>query len=64
MIYGTYNGRQVCSVMQACTLTGMCRRTIYGWMKAGRIEYVLAPSGARRIYVDSLFREKTEHDAA
>jgi excisionase family DNA binding protein len=42
--------------MKACERVGVCRRTIYNWMQAGRIEWVRTAGGARRIFADSLFR--------
>lgn len=44
------------SVNEACTLAGICRRTFYNWLNAGRLDYVRTSGGSIRIYVDSLFR--------
>lgn len=49
--------RQMCSIMKACELTGVTRRTIYYWMEDGKVEFIRVASGSRRIFVDSLFRE-------
>jgi excisionase family DNA binding protein len=48
--------RPLVSILRACELVGVSRRTIYNWLKAGKLEYVRTAGGAIRIYVDSLFR--------
>lgn len=48
--------RPLVSIIRACELVGVSRRTIYNWLKAGKLEYVRTAGGAIRIYVDSLFR--------
>lgn len=45
------------NIMQACTLAGVSRRTIYNWLGAGYIDYVRTAGGSVRIFTDSLFRE-------
>lgn len=52
--------RQLLNVVQACAMVGICRRTLYNWMRLGLIEYVCVPSGHRRIYADSLLRDPEE----
>lgn len=42
------------TIVQACAIAHVCRRTLYNWMEAGRVEYVRTPTGRRRIFVDSL----------
>ena len=32
--------RKTISIMKACELVGVSRRTIYNWLSAGKIEYV------------------------
>lgn len=34
------------------------RRTICNWMNKGKLQYVLLPSGHRRIYEDELIRSR------
>lgn len=51
------DGRRLVNIAQACALTGVTRRTIYNWMRAGSIEYVLTAGGHRRVYAESLFRK-------
>lgn len=44
------------SIPVACDALGVSRRTIYNWMAAGKIEWVLTPSGLRQIVTESLWR--------
>jgi excisionase family DNA binding protein len=48
-----YSRRRV-NTVQAAEMAGVSRRTIYNWMRAGRVEYVRTPTGAVRIYADTL----------
>lgn len=48
--------RETCSIMRACELAGVSRRTIYNWMKAHKVEFIRTAGGSVRIYVDTLFR--------
>jgi excisionase family DNA binding protein len=49
--------RQTVSIMQACALVGVTRRSIYNWLKAGKLDYKRTAGGSIRIYVDSLWRD-------
>ena len=49
--------RRRANIAQACAIAGVCRRTIYNWMSAGKVEYVRTPTGAVRIYVDTLLKK-------
>jgi excisionase family DNA binding protein len=49
--------RQTVSIMKACEMVGVSRRTIYNWIAAGKIEYVRTAGGSIRIFTDSLWRE-------
>jgi excisionase family DNA binding protein len=49
--------RQTISIMKACELVGVSRRTIYNWMAGGKVEYVRTAGGSVRIFVDTLWRE-------
>ena len=49
--------RQTLSIMKACEVVGVSRRTIYNWISAGKVEYIRTAGGAIRIYADSLWRE-------
>ena len=48
--------RQTISIMKACELVGVSRRTIYNWMAGGKIEYVRTAGGSVRIFTDTLWR--------
>jgi len=49
--------RKAISIMKACALVGVSRRTIYNWITAGKVEYVRTAGGSIRIFVDSLWRD-------
>jgi excisionase family DNA binding protein len=49
--------RKSISIMKACELVGVSRRTIYNWLSAGKIEYVRTAGGSVRIFVDTLWRD-------
>jgi len=44
------------SIMRACEVAGVSRRTIYNWLASGKIEYVRTAGGAVRIDPATLFR--------
>jgi excisionase family DNA binding protein len=48
--------RKAISIMKACELVGVSRRTIYNWITAGKVDYVRTAGGSIRIFVDSLWR--------
>ena len=48
--------RKTISIMKACELVGVSRRTIYNWIASGKVEYVRTAGGAVRIFVDTLWR--------
>ena len=52
-----YMDRQTLSIMKACEVVGVSRRTIYNWISAGKVEYVRTAGGAIRIFADSLWRD-------
>ncbi len=65
--------RQTLSIMKACEVVGVSRRTIYNWISAGKVEYVRTAGGSIRIFADSLWRDpastspsssKTENDGS
>jgi excisionase family DNA binding protein len=49
--------RKTISIMKACDLVGVSRRTIYNWLSAGKIEYVRTAGGSVRIFADTLWRD-------
>jgi excisionase family DNA binding protein len=56
--------RKAISIMKACELVGVSRRTIYNWISAGKVEYVRTAGGSIRIFVDSLWRDAHAEFAA
>ena len=49
--------RQTVSIMKACEMVGVSRRTIYNWIAANKVEYLRTAGGSIRIFVDTLWRE-------
>ena len=56
--------RKAISIMKACALVGVSRRTIYNWITAGKVEYVRTAGGSVRIFVDSLWRDPSGQEPA
>ncbi len=54
--------RKTISIMKACDLVGVSRRTIYNWLSSGKIEYVRTAGGSVRIFVDTLWRDPHRSD--
>jgi excisionase family DNA binding protein len=52
--------RQTLSIMKACEVVGVSRRTIYNWITAGKVQYVRTAGGAIRIFADSLWRDPSD----
>ncbi|MBI5139744.1 excisionase family DNA-binding protein [Candidatus Nomurabacteria bacterium] len=55
--------RQTISIMKACELVGVSRRTVYNWIGAGKVEYVRTAGGSIRIFVDTLWRQPDDASA-
>ena len=49
--------RQTVSIMKACEMVGVSRRTIYNWIAANKVEYLRTAGGSIRIFVDTSWRE-------
>jgi excisionase family DNA binding protein len=56
--------RKTISIMKACELVGVSRRTIYNWIAGGKVEYVRTAGGSVRIFVDTLWRDPERNDLA
>ena len=56
--------RKTISIMKACELVGVSRRTIYNWLSSGKIEYIRTAGGSVRIFVDTLWRDPNRTDRA
>lgn len=52
--------RKTISIMKACELVGVSRRTIYNWIASGKVEYVRTAGGSVRIFVDTLWRDPND----
>ena len=52
--------RQTLSIMKACELVGVSRRTIYNWIASGKVEYVRTAGGSVRIFADTLWRSPNQ----
>jgi len=50
--------RKTVSIMKACELVGVSRRTIYNWIATGKVDYVRTAGGSIRIFEDTLWRSK------
>jgi excisionase family DNA binding protein len=50
--------RKTTTIMKACEIAGVSRRTIYNWLGSGKLEYIRTAGGNVRIYVDTLFRDE------
>lgn len=48
--------RKSVSIMKACELTGVSRRTMYSWIQSGKVEYIRTAGGMIRVFVDTLWR--------
>ena len=49
--------RKTISIMKACELVGVSRRTIYNWIAGGKIQYIRTAGGSVRIFADTLWRD-------
>jgi excisionase family DNA binding protein len=56
------NDRKTISIMKACEVVGVSRRTIYNWIASGKVEYVRTAGGSVRIFVDTLWRPPSRTD--
>jgi len=52
--------RKTVSIMKACELVDVSRRTIYNWIGSGKVEYVRTAGGSIRIFVDTLWRSSDD----
>jgi excisionase family DNA binding protein len=55
--------RETLTIMKACQAVDVSRRTIYNWIKTGKVEYVRTAGGSVRIFADSLWRSGPRHAA-
>ena len=50
------NERRRVNTVKAAEIAGVTKRTIYNWVRAGKVDYVRTANAGVRIYVDSLLR--------
>lgn len=48
--------RETITIQSAMTRAGVSRRTIYNWLRDGKVEYVRTAAGSVRIFADTIFR--------
>ena len=48
--------RRRVNTVKAAEIAGVSVRTIYNWMRNGKVEYLRTPTGGVRIFIDSLWR--------
>ena len=48
--------RETLTILKACEIVGVSRRTIYNWIASGKVDYVRTAGGSIRIFADSLWR--------
>jgi excisionase family DNA binding protein len=44
------------NVQQACEAVGVSRRTLYNWMRDGKVQYVENAGGKRRVIYETLWK--------
>ncbi len=52
--------RKTVSIMKACELVDVSRRTIYNWIGSGKVEYRRTAGGSVRIFVDTLWQKPND----
>ena len=55
--------RKTISIMKACELVGVSRRTIYNWLSSGKIEYVRTAGGSVRIFAPAAWHSEGRNQA-
>ena len=48
--------QELLKISEATKRAGVCRRTIYNWMKNKKVEYIRTAGGSVRIYASSLWK--------
>lgn len=56
---GTAPDDRTVSIAQACAIVRVTRRTIYNWLKAGKLRTKRTAGGSLRIYESSLWQSET-----
>ena len=56
--------REIVTIMQACDIVGVTRRTMYDWIAAGKVSYIRTAGGNVRIFADTLWRDGERRPSA
>jgi excisionase family DNA binding protein len=51
-----FTNRRRVNIVQACGIAQVSRRTIYNWIRAGKLDIVRTAGGSVRIFEDTLMR--------
>ncbi|MBI4454946.1 MAG: helix-turn-helix domain-containing protein [Acidobacteria bacterium] len=54
--------REYVPISRAAQLLGVSRKTVYNWIKKGKVEWFRTPGGRIRIFVDSLGRRDPDDE--
>lgn len=49
---------ELINTVQACARAGVSRRTLYNWMRDGKVAYVVNAGGKRRIIAETLWKTR------
>lgn len=49
--------KELLTIHEVMAYAKVSRRTVYNWMRAGKLTWVETPSGNRRILAESIFRQ-------
>ena len=55
----TRETRETVTIMQACARLDVSRRTVYNWLRDGKVEFARTAGGSIRIFADTLLRPAT-----
>lgn len=50
--------RETVSILKACEICEVSRRTIYNWINEGKLQYKRTAGGSIRIFKDSLWKDE------
>lgn len=57
-LMGSPSGRVTVNILQAMAHCQVSRRTIYDWLREGKLQYLRTAGGSVRIFKDSLWRRE------
>lgn len=56
--------RRLVNITQAQEIAGVSKRTIYNWIRLGKVEWVHTAGRGTRVYADTLFRKAKQESPA